>query len=88
MTNCTAQVRIDWRKARARSYSTDARQRIKTQVKLLQHGLENLRMFRSLVDEAPHIVLVLSDDIHCEVLYANHAIGRLLYVPAASVLGR
>lgn len=73
---------------RARSYSKKARQRAKAQVGSIMQEVQGLHFFCELVEAAPHIVLVLSEDLNCRILYANAAIARVLHMHVASVFGR
>lgn len=66
----------------------NARERAKRQRDAFQQEVERLGMFRMLVEDAAHVVLVLSDDITANVLYANSALARHLHVQASSVVGR
>ena len=54
----------------------------------IQKDVQGLRPFRVLVDEAPHMVFVFSDDLKCRVLYANAATSTCLHVSVLSLLGR
>lgn len=47
-----------------------------------------MRVFRSLVEEAPQLLLVLAADVRCAVLYANNAAAGALAVPRPALLGR
>lgn len=84
----TAKTKIEWRKYRARSYSKSARERVKAQINAFQREVERLRTYRALVEDSPHIILVLSDDIRHKILYANSAITRHLHINVSSVLGK
>lgn len=88
LAGSSAQAKINWRRSRARSCSKSARERAKAQVDMFQQEVEGLRVFRTLVEEASHVVLVLSDDLRCEILYANAATARFFHVHIAAVLGR
>lgn len=79
---------MERRKVRARMYSDAARRRKRDIAGEMLQDVAELRMYRILVEEAPHIVLTLSPDIHCHVLYANKAFARILHVKTELVLGR
>jgi PAS domain S-box-containing protein len=53
----------------------------------LKRDIVYMRCFRELVEQAPCLMAVLAPDLEAKVLYANGAFGRLLGVPAASVMG-
>lgn len=69
-------------------YSDAARQRKRDVLGEMMRDMAGMRVYRTLVEEAPHIVLVLSPDIQCRVLYANKALTRILHVKTEAVLGR
>lgn len=80
--------KVQRRKLRARVYSNSARERNKALLQDIRQDVQALRPFHALVDDAPHIVLVLSDDLQCRVLYANATVTQVLHMSVASVLGR
>lgn len=88
LTGRPAQAKIEWRKIRARNYSKNARERTKAVIAMTTQEVRGLQIFRTLVEEAPHILFVLSRDLNCQVLYVNASINRLLHIKTSSMLGR
>ncbi len=88
LSGYSAEERVERRKTRARAYSQNARVRNKALLQDIQEDVGALAIFRTLVEEAPHIVLVLSMDLKGTVLYANEALNDVLHLPPATLLGR
>ena len=65
-----------------------ARERVKTETRVYKQQIQSLRVYYSLIESAPHIVLVLSEDLQLKILFANLAVARFLHIHAASVIGR
>lgn len=69
-------------------YSDVARRRKRDVLDEMLQDVAELRIYRALVEEVPHIVLVLSSDIQCRVLFASTAFTRILFVKTDLVLGK
>jgi hypothetical protein len=54
----------------------------------LADEVDAMRLFREVVEAAPQLLLVLSADVRCAVLYANAAAAGALGVACAGILGR
>ncbi len=46
-----------------------------------------MRVYQSMVEEGPDIVVTLSADVHCRILYANQAIERILHRDLKATVG-
>lgn len=88
LTGLTPAQMVERRKARARVYSSQARDRWERHQRDLENAVTAMRMFKTVVEEAPHMLIVLSMDVTCLVLYANMAVTRCLSSPPVGLLGR
>ncbi|GAB5033873.1 pas pac sensor signal transduction histidine kinase [Nannochloropsis oceanica] len=84
----TAEEKQERRKARARLYSAQARERQECEMKELRVMVEALSAYKLIVEEAPDMMCVLSAEREEKILYANSAFARLLGLVPASLLGR
>ena len=84
----TAEERVERRKVRARVYAHRARQKHKALLQEAQEEKAAMEVYRTIVEKAPHIVMVLSANLQCIVLYANDAVSRTLCIGANQVLGK
>ena len=73
-------VMLARRKMRSRVYSQRARVRHRQLKEELADDVDELRMWEAMVEDAPHIILVLSADIHGRVLYANKAMSETFHI--------
>lgn len=87
LTSFSAEEKVERRKARARIYSDIARKRQEAINDKLKRDIVYMRCFREVVEQAPCLMAVLAPDLEARVLYGNGAFGRLLQVPATSVMG-
>ncbi len=53
----------------------------------LADEVDAMRLFRSVVEEAPQLLFVLGSDVRCPVLYANANAAAALAAPPAGLLG-
>lgn len=88
LTGYAAIDKIQRRKLRARVYSNSARERSGSLMEQVQRDVQALNPFRILVEQAPHIVLALSNDLHGRILYAHYAARTVLHMHVASLLRR
>jgi PAS domain-containing protein len=88
LSGLTAEERVERRRARARAYSHCARQRHKALLQEARVDLAAMELYRTIIENAPHIVMVLSADLQSTVLYANKAVSRLLCIVDSDVVGR
>ena len=84
----TAEQRVQRRKDRARYYTSIARERHDQLHRDLGRAVAAMCIFRTAIEEGPQMVLVLSMDIRCLILYANKAFMRRLFVSPTRLLGR
>lgn len=54
----------------------------------LEKEVKALRMFRTIVEDAPIMIIVLSPDMDCRLLYINVAVEKELCVLRSNILGR
>ena len=87
LSGLTAQEKVDRRKARARIYTQLSQSRRKQSFKRLSEHVERMRVYQSVVEEGPDLVVTLSADAHCRILYANEAIQRILHVDPKAIAG-
>ena len=87
LSGLTAQEKVDRRKARGRVYTQLSQKRRKQSFKRLSEHVERMRVYQSAVEEGPDIVVTLSADVHCRILYANAAIQRILHVDPKAIAG-
>ena len=87
LSGLTAQEKVDRRKARARIYTQLSQTRRKQSFKRLSKHVERMRVYQSVVEEGPDIVVTLSADVHCRILYANEAIQRILHADSKAIVG-
>ena len=88
LSGYTAEQRVARWRERARKYSNSARQRVEQLLQELKEDVDSMRIYNIIMEEAPHMVTVLSMDIHCLVLYANKAFERVLGHMPDELVGR
>lgn len=87
LSGLTAQEKVDRRKARGRIYTQLSQKRRKLSFKRLSEHVERMRVYQSMVEEGPDIMVTLSADVHCRILYANQAIQHILHVDSRAIVG-
>lgn len=83
----SAEEQVARRKMRARTYSRNARRRHRQLKDEMADDVEEMRIWEVMVQLAPHIILVVSSDIHCRVLYANDAVTKTLCIAPERLIG-
>ena len=78
LSGLTAEEKVERRKARARVYSNHARKRDEVKKQALVEDVDMMQLFRHVVEDAPHMVAVVSPDLDCTFRYANEAFARIL----------
>ena len=78
LSGLTAEEKVERRKARARVYSNHARKRDEARKQALVEDVDMMQLFRHVVEDAPHMIAVVSPDLDCTFRYANEAFARIL----------
>mmetsp|Transcript_30782 Transcript_30782/g.39729 ORF Transcript_30782/g.39729 Transcript_30782/m.39729 type:complete len:717 (-) Transcript_30782:87-2237(-) len=77
-----------WHKARHREYSKAWRQKKKQEENTLKEEIEQLRKFRTMVEDAPEMMSLISLDPGHPIIFANSAFDRLVRIHGTDLNGQ
>lgn len=72
---------------RARMYNRLSRRRHEVLHTDLRADVEQMRIYKDIVDDAPDMMYIISPDIQSQVLYVNKAVRRVLHTESSQLLG-